>query len=190
MEEEEAGVGSANTPIAPSQWLANQASTSALAENWPIHVILNPLDLDVFRPIDQSVARELLGLPQNARLIAFGAERPDADPRKGFDLFLEALRYIQGVGVKDTHCAIFGRADPGSGVETHLPVHWLGKLTDDLMLALVYSAADVTVVPSRQENLPQTATEAQACGCPVVAFDCTGLRDTVKDGVTGILARP
>jgi glycosyltransferase involved in cell wall biosynthesis len=45
------------------------------------------------------------------------------------------------------------------------------------------------IVPSRQENLPQTATEAQACGCPVLAFDSTGLPDAVDHTVTGYLAR-
>ena len=66
----------------------------------------------------------------------------------------------------------------------------MGHLHDDVTLALLYSAADVVVVPSRQENLPQSGTEAHACGCPVVAFDCTGLSDVVVDGETGYLARP
>jgi glycosyltransferase involved in cell wall biosynthesis len=65
----------------------------------------------------------------------------------------------------------------------------VGHVHDDATLALLYNAADVMVVSSRQENLPQTATEPQACGCPVVAFDCTGFRDVVEHSKTGYLAR-
>ena len=65
----------------------------------------------------------------------------------------------------------------------------MGHLNDDISLALLYSAVDVMVVPSRQDNLPQTGTEAQACGCPVVAFNCTGLPDVVEHRKTGYLSQ-
>jgi len=68
--------------------------------------------------------------------------------------------------------------------------HWLGPLSDDFSLALAYNSADVFVLPSRQDNLPLTGIEAHACGCPVVAFDCGGLRDIVVHEETGCLARP
>jgi glycosyltransferase involved in cell wall biosynthesis len=70
-----------------------------------------------------------------------------------------------------------------------MPTHYLGKLADDASMSLLYSAVDVLIVPSRIENLPQMATEAQSCGLPVVAFNCTGLPDAIEDGVTGFLAK-
>ena len=61
---------------------------------------------------------------------------------------------------------------------------------DDALLQLLYSAADVMVVPSRQESFGQTASEALACGLPVAAFASTGLVDVVDHKVTGYLAKP
>ena len=66
----------------------------------------------------------------------------------------------------------------------------MSRLHDDQSLTLLYSAADVMVVPSRMDNLPQTATEAQSCGVPVVAFNATGLPDAVEHKHTGYLATP
>jgi glycosyltransferase involved in cell wall biosynthesis len=66
----------------------------------------------------------------------------------------------------------------------------MGHLHDDFTLAALYSAADVLVIPSRQESLSQTGTEAHACGCPVVAFDATGLKDVVANEETGLLVKP
>jgi glycosyltransferase involved in cell wall biosynthesis len=63
-------------------------------------------------------------------------------------------------------------------------------VSDDARLALAYSAADVFVLPSRIENFPQMAIEAQACGCPVVAFATGGVPETFEDGLTGRLAAP
>ncbi|MCS4156041.1 glycosyltransferase involved in cell wall biosynthesis [Salinibacter ruber] len=56
------------------------------------------------------------------------------------------------------------------------------------MLSLIYSTADVFVIPSRQDNLPNTVLESMACGTPVVGFDVGGIPDMVRPGETGWLA--
>jgi glycosyltransferase involved in cell wall biosynthesis len=68
-------------------------------------------------------------------------------------------------------------------------LYYTGQLHDDLSLRALYSAADVMVIPSRQDNLPNTGVEAHACGTPLVAFDIGGLRDIVEHQKTGYLAK-
>ena len=71
-----------------------------------------------------------------------------------------------------------------------MPVPYIGELKDDQSLSFLYSAADVMVVPSLMEALPHSATEAQSCGIPLVAFNCSGLVDSVENFVTGYLPKP
>lgn len=174
--------------VAPSRWLADCARDSALFGGWPTSVIPNPLDTAIFRPHPRAVAREVLGMPVDAHIVLFGALGGTQDPRKGGDLLLQALRKLTAVAPHEPMLGVvFGQSTPTRPPMVGMPLRWLGHLHDDVTLSLLYSAADVMVVPSRQENLPQTATEAQACGCPVVAFDCTGLPDAVAHEQTGLL---
>jgi glycosyltransferase involved in cell wall biosynthesis len=74
--------------------------------------------------------------------------------------------------------------------ELGLPVHYTGLLHDNISLRLLYSAADALVVPSRQDNLPNTGVEALTCGTPVIAFNTCGLPDIVSHKETGYLTEP
>lgn len=177
--------------IAPSEWLADCARESLLMKNWPIHVIPNPLDTDCFKPVDKRFCRSLLGLPQNCPLIMFGAIGGARDPNKGFDLLREALSELAGRGNHaDAHCVVFGQGEPREAPNVGFPIHWMGHRSDDVSLVSLYNAVDLVVVPSKQEAFGQVASEAQACGTPVVAFNTTGLRDVVDHQKTGYLAKP
>jgi glycosyltransferase involved in cell wall biosynthesis len=176
--------------VTPSGWLADCARASALFKGCPVTVIPNVLDTATFQPLDQHFCRKALGLPQDRQIILFGAVGGGRDPRKGYDLLRDALVGLASrVDPKRVFCVVFGQSSPPNPYGQPFQTRWMGHLHDDATLTLLYNAADVMVVPSRQENLPQTATESQACGCPVVAFDCTGLRDTVLHRETGYLAR-
>jgi glycosyltransferase involved in cell wall biosynthesis len=176
--------------IAPSGWMASCAARSALLGDMPVTVIPNVLDTTAFQPGDRRECRAALGLNDDRPLVLFGAIRAGADPNKGLDLLLEALQRIAVASPRlGLSCAVFGADAPPAGVSMPVPTRWLGHVNDDAMLARIYAAGDVMVVPSRIENLPQTATEAQSCGCPVVGFRTTGLPDAVDDRRTGWLAR-
>lgn len=177
--------------VCPSQWLADCARASALMHEWPITVVPNTIDTDRWQPIDQRLARQLLNLPQDCPLLLFGAMGGGIDPRKGIDLLLAALALLHDEpSLQSLQLVIFGQLPPQSPPLLGYPVHYTGRLNDDLTLRALYSAADVMVVPSRQDNLPNTGIEAHACGTPVVAFNTCGLPDIVDDRVTGALAEP
>lgn len=176
--------------VCPSSWMADCAKASELFKNCPVHEVPNTMDLSVFRNWQKVFAREILRFPQKGKMVLFGLAGNDCDGRKGNDLLTKALYYISK-SEPNINIAVFGQGKPEkSPFPSCFTVHWLGKIHDDRILALAYSAADVMVVPSRNDNLPQTGTEAQACGCPVVAFRTGGLSSVVEHGATGYLAKP
>jgi glycosyltransferase involved in cell wall biosynthesis len=177
--------------VTPSHWLADCVRVSALMRDWPVAVVPNPIDTDRWQPLNQRLARYLLGLPQDCPLLLFGAMGGGNDPRKGMDLLLAALALLHNdKNLKTLRLVVFGQREPQSPPLVCFPVHYTGHFHDDLSLRAVYSAVDAMVIPSRQDNLPNTGLEAHACGTPIVAFRIGGLSDIVADRITGALAEP
>jgi glycosyltransferase involved in cell wall biosynthesis len=177
--------------ITPSLWLANCARESKLMSNWPVSVVANPLNTEVFKPMDKKIALKKLNLPNNVPLILFGALGGDKDHRKGFDLLIKALEHLKNeIKVEDMEIVVLGQSKPKSSPNLGFPIHYMGCLNDDISLRLVYSSVDAMVIPSRQDNLPNMGVEAQACGIPVIAFNIGGLPDIVEHKKTGYLAEP
>lgn len=173
--------------ITPSRWMKELTGSSDIMSNWPIEVISNTIDTEYWKPIQKSVARELLGFKPNRPLILFGAVGGTSDPRKGFDLLREALHKIKG---NERNPALLIIGEKGDGIEKRngFDTYSLGHFYDDLSLKLIYNVADIVLIPSRQDNLPNFGVEALACGVPVVAFDTCGLPDIVKHRENGWLA--
>ena len=175
--------------VTPSRWLAQCIKDSYLMHDWPVSVIANPIDTNTWQPIAQEEARRNLHISSTVPVLLFGAIGGGADPRKGFDLLFDALKLLR-LRVPNLELIIFGQTAPSKPIDFGCLAHFWGPVKDDQTLRLLYSAADVMVVPSRQEAFGQTASEALACGCPVAAFDATGLKDVVEHRVSGYLAKP
>lgn len=177
--------------IATSRWMEETVSESFLMKNWPVETIPNPLDLNIWKPMDQFQARDCFNLPKNVPLILFGAIAGTSEFHKGYDLLESAIKFISSSSkLKDAHLVVFGQSEPQSASKLKIPIIYLGHLNDDQSLRAAYSSCNLLVVPSRIESFAQTASEAQACGVPVVAFNVTGLKTTVLHKITGYLAKP
>ena len=161
--------------------------------NWPIHLIPYPINTKKWKPINKFQAKNILNIDTNKKVILFGAIGGTKDPRKGSHILEEALKIFRDSffeHIEDKiQILIFGE-ESNKQYMNNLPVDFLGSFSDDLSLRIIYSAADVMVVPSIQEAFGQTASEAHACGTPVAAFKIGGLIDIVSHQETGFLADP
>jgi glycosyltransferase involved in cell wall biosynthesis len=179
------------TIVTPSQWLGDSAHKSSLFSDRRVEVIPYGLDTEIYRPIEQKTARELLKLPQDKQLVLFLSLNATSDQRKGFHLLQPALQQLSQSGWQDKlELMVVGADAPENPPELGFKTNYLGILEDDLTLAIAYSAADVFVAPSLQDNLPNTVLEAIACGTPCVAFNIGGMPDMIEHQHNGYLARP
>ena len=177
--------------VTPSKWLAECVNESKLMHNWPVNVISYPIDTDFWKPISKKIMRELLGLPKDVPLLLFGAFDSDKDQRKGYDLLLSALENLKDQPkFNDVELVVFGQNKPKLLTKHAVPIHYMGKIHDDKSLRAIYNSADVMLIPSRQDNLPNIAVEAHACGVPVISFNVGGLPDIIEHQKTGYLAKP
>ena len=176
--------------VCPSSWLAKRARESTLFCRMPSRVIPNGIDTKMFKPLSKQEARRALNLPQDETLMLFGAVSATTDRRKGFHLLLGAIKQLANNSEygRRARLLIFGERGLSGSTNYGLPAEYIGTLNDDTTLAKLYSAADVFVAPSLQENLPNTVMEALSCGTPCAGFRVGGMEDLICDPVCGELA--
>lgn len=179
----------ASSVVAASTWLTDRARDSALMGAWPITTIPHVIDTGAFAVEDREVARNRLrlNLPSAVPVILFLSSAGISDTRKGFDLLEESLPPVKDQ-FPETRLLVVGPPDESRSHAGGLPIVWFGTATSNNELRDLYCAADIVAVPSREDNMPLTAMEGQACGRPVVAFNVGGLPDIIKHLETGYLA--
>lgn len=175
------------TIVGLSRWLNDCSTNSTLLKNKKHINLPNPIDTSIFKPFDKEKARELWRLPKNKQLILFGAMGATSDPRKGFVELVQALLELKDEKVE---FVVFGASQPQESHDFGLKTHYLGSLQDNVSLVTLYSAVDVMIVPSIQENLSNIIMESMACGTPVIGFDIGGNSDMIEHKTTGYLAGP
>ena len=178
------------TFVGCSRWIANEAKKSALFNEANIVSIPNPIDTTLYTKKSKSDARKSSGLPFNKKLILFGACKV-TDTRKGFDymksscdLLFEQKRYAQ----EDLQIVVFG--DKTNEIESLLPYPVLnvGYINDVQTMVNLYNAVDLFLIPSLEDNLPNTIMEAMACGTPCVGFNTGGIPEMIDHKQNGYVA--
>jgi glycosyltransferase involved in cell wall biosynthesis len=174
------------TLVGASAWLADQARRSSLGQLARVTHIPNPIDVRVFHPApSRQDARRTLGIPEGNRYLLFAAMNT-ADTRKGFSELRDALK-LAANDLAGTELLVAGKAHPDLLRSLPLPVRPLGSLGEAGMRT-AYQAADAFVIPSLEENLPNTVLESLACGTPVAGFRTGGIPEMVDEGRNGNLA--
>ena len=168
--------------VVPSRWMLELVEASPLLSQFPVTLIPYGVDLEDFAPRDRRHAREALGIPQGAQVVMFVSDDL-TNPRKGFSFLSAALSEM--TQVHNLFLLSVGRGKPPA--TDPIPCLHMGYVENDRWLSVIYSAADLFVIPSVQDNLPNTVLESMACGTPVVGFDVGGIPDMVRPGTTGEL---
>jgi glycosyltransferase involved in cell wall biosynthesis len=172
--------------VSPSNWLDNLVKKAALTEKIRSLNIPNCIDTALFKPLEKAEIRRKLNLPESKKLILFAGANT-SDPRKGFVYFKQALEKM-ATFASEIEVLVLGKANPKTMAALPLPVHYLGKISDPGGMVEAYNAADVIVVPSLEDNLPNTIMEAMSCGTPAVGFATGGIPEMIDHQVNGYIA--
>lgn len=169
------------TFVGCSRWLSGRAKKSYLLQDKTVLSIPNPIDTEVYHPMDQGMARELLGLPSGKKLLLFGALNV-TDKRKGIDYLIAALRKIEK---PDVELVVFGQVKDDIRGLFPVPIHSMGYLSDESKIVALYNAVDIFITSSLEENLPNTIMESMACGTPCVGFEIGGIPEMIDHKING-----
>ena len=180
--------------VSPSRWLADCAQQSSLLGCFPVTVIPNCLDAELFRPLNKNEISPKWLNSQEKRFeihfILYGAMNAATDKRKGFANLLAALTILEQKGLAgNVELIVFGATESNLNMDVNIPVIFVGYLKDTNELVSLYNCASVMVVPSLSENLSCTIMESLSCGTPVVAYNVGGNGDMIEHKVNGYLAQ-
>ena len=167
--------------VCPSKWLMSESKKSQVLGRFVHYHIPNGFPTNIFKPYNQDFCRDVLNLPKNKKIILFVSQSVDSI-RKGFKLLRKALELLKDSNV--LMCSVGYKADS----ESRRDSIDLGYVHDERLMAVIYSAADLFIVPSLEDNLPNTMIEALLCGTPVVGFPVGGIPDVIVNEKNGFLS--
>ena len=167
--------------VSPSKWLLELSKKSFAFKGKPHIHIFNPVPTSIFKPIDKKTARKILNLPLNGKIIVFSSANINSE-RKGMKIMIDAINLLNN---PDLTLVSIGSGKINNKIK--IPYIHLGSFNDDYSVSLLYSAADLSLVPSKEDNSPNTIIESFACGCPVVAFKIGGIPELIFSEDFGII---
>jgi len=171
------------TFVALNNWMFNNIQKNTSLSNSQATIIPNTLDLNIYKPHNKILAKGFFNIDPETKVLLFVSQRI-TNYRKGFDLLMEVFNEFQ---LPDDYILVA----IGQKLENDysIKVKFLGQLCDSYSLSLAYNAADALLIPSREDNLPNTMLEAMACGTPVIGTPVGGLLDVIKPGFNGLLSK-
>ena len=180
------------TVVSPSQWMADCARKSSLFKHKRIEVIPNGIDVDHYQVKHRLVAKRDLNIPSDCFVISYCSSNID-EKRKGLNLLLEALKIfledeiVSELSLNNRILLLCIGDQKNFAIDCDIPKTELGFTVDQEMVATALSGSDVMVLPSLEDNLPNTIIEAFLCKTPVIAFNIGGIADLISDGDDGLL---
>lgn len=178
------------TFVGCSKWIADMARLSSLTKGHEVVSIPNAIDTDVFCQKEWKSCRKEFGLPEDRKLLLFGAQKI-TDERKGFKFLVEACNIIKeqfpGVAHELGIVVVGGKSEAISNA-LPLPVYTVPYISEQGKMVALYNAVDAYVTPSLQDNLPNTIVEAMSCGIPCVGFRVGGIPEMINHKENGYVA--
>ena len=171
--------------VTPSYWLKFELVKNGIDKN-RIHVIPNIVPFEVFHPVsDRKACQQYFNFRSDLVQMGFIAGSHVDDPRKGLDILFKALTLLPENLQRLIQLNIVGGATHNKSTKGDVSVAEIGKISDDTIMNKFYNSIDFLIVPSRADNLPQTSTEAQSAGCPVLVANIGGCPETINTGLSG-----
>ena len=161
-------------------WMITRLEDSSVFKDEKVYKIYNSLNTDIFKPFNKRKVRKSLGVPLDRKIVLFVSERRD-NYRKGGYMLLQIIRKLKE---KSYYFYAIGASEVPN-LDDNLVQ--LGVIQDEKTMATVYNIADVLIVPSTEDNLPNVMLEALCCGLPVVSFSNGGMNEIIKPGENGLL---
>ncbi|QNM86255.1 glycosyltransferase [Polaribacter pectinis] len=169
--------------ISPSKWLLEEAIAGGFFTRFIKKNIVNSIDLDTFAIKNKVELRSNYSIKKNEFVILFVAEDV-SNYRKGFDLLLDSLSYLNEIQFTILTIGIDKPNNYGK-----VKVISLGKIYDENKIVEIYNLADVFVLPSREDNLPNVILESFAVGLPIISYNIGGIKEHVLPNKTGFISK-
>ena len=175
------------TVVSVSDWLLEKAKESYLLKGKEIEKINVPININEWKPLDKDYAKKIIDLDPSKKIILFGAIDGHRNHRKGFDLLMKSISRLNNKN--DIQLLTFGKLLDNKFHFDDILIKNYDHISDNLTLRLLYSAADVCLIPSRYESFGQVALESISCGTPCVSFKNTGTNEIIDHKINGYLAK-
>lgn len=177
--------------VYPGGSIPEHISAMARSHGVPLYQIPNPIVLPALSQLPRGEIRGSFNMSTNALVIGFGGDKADQDPRKGLDVLLGSLKTLhfhRELTDRQIEVHVFGASRARETSKLGFRVVYHKFLSQDL-LNQFFQALDLFAFPSAAETFGNVLLEAQANGCPAIAFDVGGVSMQIEDGVSGFIVR-